>query len=484
MLHDLDRMDSSACYDATSEQVQSWNYHRNLGEKVLHQFLTLDETLPELDTPVFDKAMESMVRRHESLRTFFRVIDGKLMQCIIPYDEELFSPVYFDLSAEENREDTARAVKKITDEYKWSLCKVDAPPLLKCCIFKIYDNTYYLSLIIHHIISDAWSISVMNNELIRIYGCLKNGIQVDAEPLKMQLKDYAAWQKKWLEDNGKAVHDYWENKFNTLGNNFAIEKFHEQSGCLAKLPGANNGRGITMSKQAMLDILNDPKAASYVYLLDPALHSRLTRFSVTCKTGLGAVLHASLLLLFALLKGKERVLLAMPVINRFLPGTDEIIGWLGGGAYLYKPIIQQRSVKEFVREVLEDFQESIGHLIFDHDEMQIDGHALRIHCDVYVNFMNKEIVGNDNNQSAQNRRHRLLENDSPYYALSAYMLESKDSVLSEWKYNLNIYSPEMIEFMVEKHEAILQRICENPEMTIKDLMDSTGTRKPGRLLYI
>src|SRR6266852_572302 len=88
--------------DASSEQVQCWKYHNRLSADKEHQLSVLFEKIRELDTVAMEKAIESTIRRHESLRTGFRMRGRRLKQYILPYDKGLFSPLCLDLSGEEN----------------------------------------------------------------------------------------------------------------------------------------------------------------------------------------------------------------------------------------------------------------------------------------------------------------------------------------------------------------------------------------------
>lgn len=114
--------------DATSEQVQCWKYHNNLDDSKEHQISVLYENIRRLNTTGMEQAIEATFRRHESLRTVFRMVGRRLKQFILPYDKDLFSPLSLDFSDEK---DGQAAVEEAINQFKRALRKMDAPPLVR-----------------------------------------------------------------------------------------------------------------------------------------------------------------------------------------------------------------------------------------------------------------------------------------------------------------------------------------------------------------
>jgi surfactin family lipopeptide synthetase A len=436
-------------YEPASEQVQSWHYHARLGEDVAHQVVTVDSMVKDLDVEAMGKAIEAMIRRHESLRTYFEVVDNEIRQGIIPYHKELFTPVYYDMSAARDKDSMIGEMKNIIDAGKHSLRKLNRPPLLRAYLFKMSENEYYLCLLIHHIIADEWSASLIYKELAASYLLLKSGQEINSSPLRLQLRDYASWQKKWLKENAEAIHRYWTEKIRTFDQEW-------QQG--------------TMAREQRLGILNEGRAAAYNCVVNGAQYSQLIQLSKKCGSTIWSVIITSLQLLFYRIAGKERILIAMPMTSRFLPGSESLIGYLGGGIYLYRPVKQEMLVRDFIKEGYFDFLEAATNIIYDHDEMNLDGQGMRCKCDIFINFLSKEMAGNKK-PYGENNKHRPLEGPE-YYSLSYNVFEYQDGLSFCWKYNLDLYDAEKVGTIVKNHEVILQAICQTPEGTIRELMDN------------
>ncbi|MFM8309381.1 MAG: condensation domain-containing protein, partial [Microcystis aeruginosa] len=154
---------------------------------------------------VFEKAIQLLISRHESLRTSFILINGEPQQKILqnrPFDWEFKD--WTNKPDEEILETIAKERKPFD---------LEKSPLVRSKIYKLSPNEYILELEIHHIICDGWSMSLLAKECLQYYSDLAKGLQPNIEPLPIQYKDYAGWQNNLLrsENNSKNI-DYWREK--------------------------------------------------------------------------------------------------------------------------------------------------------------------------------------------------------------------------------------------------------------------------------
>lgn len=462
-------MDTALVYDATGEQAQSWAFHNSLNDDQLHEVIMVRAIVKDLDIRSMEKSIESVIRRHDAFRTFFRMTHGDLKQCVVGYDKEMFSPFYCDMTSIGDRDGMISGINDIINKFKHSIRRLDSPPLVRSCIFKVTDDSHYLCILIHHIISDQRSAVLIYEEIGRVYQQLREGNAVHPEPPGAQLRDYALWQRKWLKEEGDNTSRFWKIKLKDVLGTLDPTEWYRQYRRLSGFPVENNDSAGPVTREIVLDILKKKKAASYYHSIGLPEYRPLTELSLKCKTNICSVITVSLQLLFYLLAGKKTILIAMPVTSRRFFGADSIIGCIGGAIYLYRAVNEDLPVKDFIEEGYLDFLESSQNLIFDHDQMGLDGQMLRINCDVFINFVNKEIIGVEQPPEISYKLHQPLEK-SVFYASTYTIREYEDGFSCSWKYNLNLYTPERIAFMVETHEAILRAICLQPEMTIRELM--------------
>src|SRR5690606_21176144 len=72
---------------------------------------------------------------------------------------------------------------------------------------------YLLVVVMHHIISDGWSMQVLIKEFAEYYRARLERRKPELAPLPIQYADYAAWQRNWLEAGERERQlDYWREQ--------------------------------------------------------------------------------------------------------------------------------------------------------------------------------------------------------------------------------------------------------------------------------
>ncbi|MFL5700223.1 MAG: non-ribosomal peptide synthetase [Ktedonobacteraceae bacterium] len=154
------------------------------------------------------QSLNALVERHEVLRTSFVAIDGQPMQVIVP---SLMLPLpVVDLSAlsEDQRQAEARRLANEEAQRPFDLSQA---PLLRTTLFKLDAEAYVLVLVIHHIIFDGWSESVLSEELAALYQAFATGQPSPLSDLPFQYVDYAIWQQEHVRAERLAEHlAYWK----------------------------------------------------------------------------------------------------------------------------------------------------------------------------------------------------------------------------------------------------------------------------------
>ncbi|WP_286191373.1 non-ribosomal peptide synthetase, partial [Comamonas sp. JC664] len=143
-----------------------------------------------------EQAFASLVLRHESLRTTFQAMDGAPVQVIAT--EALVRLQFVDLSGLPEAEKPAEAERRINQEAGLSFDLVRGP-LLRTALLKLSEREHVLVLVMHHIVSDGWSMGVLVREVAALYGAFTQGQASPLAELPLQYADYAVWQRDWLQ---------------------------------------------------------------------------------------------------------------------------------------------------------------------------------------------------------------------------------------------------------------------------------------------
>ncbi|QSQ26379.1 non-ribosomal peptide synthase/polyketide synthase [Pyxidicoccus parkwayensis] len=167
--------------------------------------------LGSLDEDALERSFQELVIRHESLRTVFRTDDdGTPVQVILPAPRVLLQRV--DLSGLPAAEREAAAKRWVGQEGLW-IFNLSAGPLIKTSLLKLAAEEHVLVLVMHHIVSDGWSLGVLVREMASFYEAFSQGKPSPLPELPVQYADYAAWQRDWLKGEVlEAQLDYWRNQ--------------------------------------------------------------------------------------------------------------------------------------------------------------------------------------------------------------------------------------------------------------------------------
>jgi surfactin family lipopeptide synthetase A len=164
-----------------------------------------------IDVDALSKALNEIIKRHESLRERFITIDGQPVQVIDP--PSTFNLAVVDLRQFPQDQREAEALRLATRESK-QLFDLTSGPLLRATLIQLADEDYRLFMTVHHIVIDGVSIySVFLPELAALYEAFSTGKPSPLAELPIQYADFTLWQRQWLA--GEILEsqlDYWKQQ--------------------------------------------------------------------------------------------------------------------------------------------------------------------------------------------------------------------------------------------------------------------------------
>ncbi|WP_163867352.1 non-ribosomal peptide synthase/polyketide synthase, partial [Myxococcus eversor] len=148
------------------------------------------------------QAFDALVRRHESLRTTFRMEGGEPRQVIHPAVSQSFHTVDLTTLSPEQRE---AEVLRLSTEDALRPFDLATGPLLRVTVLHVTGTEHVLLVCMHHIVSDGWSMGVLVRELTQLYEAFQRGAPSPLPEMPVQYADYAVWQRGWLK--GEALSE-------------------------------------------------------------------------------------------------------------------------------------------------------------------------------------------------------------------------------------------------------------------------------------
>ncbi|WP_406826316.1 amino acid adenylation domain-containing protein [Pedobacter sp. KACC 23697] len=165
-----------------------------------------------LDQKALQYAFEQLISRHEILRTIFRADEyGEVHQFVLPPESSGFEIKLHNLSHSESPAEELPIIIQSASNTPFDL---SVGPLLRAGLYRLANNKWVFTYVMHHIISDGWSMGVLIRELLTYYSAYIKGMPLTLPPLRIQYKDYAAWQQEQLSGESLDYHkNYWLQQF-------------------------------------------------------------------------------------------------------------------------------------------------------------------------------------------------------------------------------------------------------------------------------
>jgi hypothetical protein len=181
----------------SAEQMNVW-VHASMAQDVplYNEAVTIHRRGP-LDIALLERSFDEILRRHESWRSSFALVDGEVMQIVAP--ECHISLPLTDLSDLPPDEREAEALRLAIADARKPLDLARAP-LLRGRVIRMAAEGYRIYLTLHHIIFDGVSLyQVMVPELAAIYAAYEAGTTPALPTPRLHYGDYALWRQRRLE---------------------------------------------------------------------------------------------------------------------------------------------------------------------------------------------------------------------------------------------------------------------------------------------
>ncbi len=253
-----------------------------------------------LNVAALGSALDRIVARHEALRTRFASVDGTAVQVIAKPDVG-FALEHVDLSSQPQPQSHLEHLAAEEANAPFDLAH---GPLIRGRLLRFAEHDHVLLVTMHHIVSDAWSMSVLIGELSTLYAAFSENRPDPLPALPIQYADYAAWQRRWIAgDVLQRQLDFWR-------------KHLSGAPALLDLPTDHPRPPV-----------QDYAGASLDFELDGDLSAALKHLSRRHGATLFMTFLASWAALLSRLSGQDEVVIGTPVANRTRAELEPLIGF-------------------------------------------------------------------------------------------------------------------------------------------------------------
>ncbi|HEX2268089.1 MAG TPA: amino acid adenylation domain-containing protein, partial [Pyrinomonadaceae bacterium] len=163
-----------------------------------------------LDVMLLHDVLREVVSRHETLRTTFTALNGEPVAVIHPTGAVDLPLVDLSDLSPADRESKARELVSTEVRTPFDLAR---GPLMRVRVFRLEQEEHVVVITMHHTISDGWSIGILIEEIVKLYGAFADGGSSPLGELPIQYVDFAAWQQQRLQGTElESQLQYWKQQ--------------------------------------------------------------------------------------------------------------------------------------------------------------------------------------------------------------------------------------------------------------------------------
>lgn len=435
----IEKVKTAEYYPLSFSQKRLWAL-QNLDEKSFAYNTPNNYLLVgELNVEALKDSFEELFKRHEALRTRFVVIDGKPYQKIMPPSFDFFKI----LTLSEGQIDE---YLRFENERYFDLEK---ETLFRVILIKVMPLKHILHINMHHIISDGWSMEIIENEVLQMYGA---AIRLTANPLKpinYQYKDYSQWHNNAINsDNKNELKEYWLQKLS--GDlpelNFPLD---------FKRPAIQTHRGKILG-----------------YKFSELQSNLIKEISQKMSCGHFPVLQAVLNLLLYKYTSQNDILIGAPVSGRNRAEFHETIGFFVNTIVLRNLIDTSSSFQNLITQIQKTFAEAYDHQLYPFD-LLVENIGLERDFsrspifDIFTSFQKMETAPEVNHQlDIQNYP---ISIEISRFDLMFHFQEQAGNFNLDITYNTDLFKEETINSLFIHFGNLLESAVNNSDKPVKNL---------------
>jgi len=400
----------------------------------------------QLDRAALERAFQALIARHESLRTTFPSANGEPSQVVAPVRDLRME--FTDLTGM-GPEDRDRAAQQISLEESRAPFDLAQGPLFRVRLLQLASEDHLLVFVLHHIISDAWSMGLLFGELGELYSAYVTGGEAALPELPIQYVDYAAWQRDWLQGSVLADElEYWK-------------KHIEADPPPIDLPRRRSGPDATA-----------PAGASVPVVVSSELTQRLEELGRREKATLFMTVLAAFQCLLHRYSDQEDIVLGSPIAGRTRAELEGLIGFFINTLVLRTDLSGDPSFRQLLARTREVALEAYAHqdLPFErlvqelHPERDPDRNPLFQVAFVLQNAQRSRL-------ELPGLKLTLLETGSvtSKFDLTLNLSRTVDGLKGTLTYNTRTFDTDTIQRLADHFRALLEEIVADPDARLSAL---------------
>ncbi len=461
------RGETPQVFPLSEGQRALWFLNRLAPDSSAYNLIFSGKFRPLLDIDAMKKAFALLFERHPMFDVTFTTRDGEPVQVAqkgrtIDFREHDCSSL-----------DDAKLKALISDHANRPF-DLERGPVVRLELFRTADHAHVALLSMHHIVSDAWSVAVLMQDLIEYYFSMKSGRTPRVEPLPASYADFVGWEKLHLDSSaGDARLAYWSERM--AGAPPALDLPTDRP-----RPAVQTFNGGTLGFQ-----------------LDEALTAEISEFSKAQNATLFTTLLSGYEILLHRYCRQDDIVVGVPLAGRNQPELQGVVGYFINPVPLRSQVDDDPTVSAYLARNREQVNGALEHQQYPLSRM-VD--RLKVPRDpgrsplFQVTFSMERIPGIDEQGIAVfligQGGHTFHVGDlsmetvdlttrQAQFEITLVVEEAGGNLFGCWQYNRDLFDSETISELNDLYERVLRGMVANPEARLSeiDLLDETEKRR-------
>jgi len=432
-------------YEPSFAQQRLWFLHQLEPGSCLYNMASVWLLEGPLDVDLLVRSVREIVRRHDSLRTVFAVDGGNVSAVVVP-DVTPSIPILEMGDLPAGAQDSW--IQEMVTRQAERPFDLEQGPLLRVTLLRVSSRMHVLVVIMHHIISDGWSLRILRRELQTLYNAAQTGESRPLAELPVQYADYACWERQWLQGETLQTQlSYWRRQLHEVS---ALELPADRPRPRQPSCGGSHVRSLLPATvaQSLRALGRESKCTLFMVLL----------------TGFSILLHR--------LAGQTDVCVGIPVANRNRREIEDLIGFFVNTLVIRIDLSRNPTFHELLDQVRQTALEAYAHQDLPFERLVQEMAPQR---DLSRNPLFQVFLNMDSPEDEPLRLHGLAarrvprENVTSKFDLTLYVTNRDGPVAFDLVYNRDLFDrPRMVE-MLAQLEHLLAQSAADPHQRIDAL---------------
>ncbi len=407
-----------------------------------------------------EQAINEIVRRHEVLRTTFRLSGDGRPEAVLAAELRIPLPI-IDLGRIEPSRQEAEIVRLASEEARRPF-DLERGPLLRTTLLKLGPADWIFLASLHHIVCDGWSSNVFSRELGELYAAFSSRQPSPLPELPIQYADFAHWQRNWLRAEAlERQLNYWRKQLGDLP--------------VLELP-ADRPRAPVFSYLGR----------SYSFHLPRTLLRSLEQLSQEEGCTLFMTLLAGFETLLHRYSGQDDIVVGSPIANRNRRELEPLIGFFVNILVMRGDFSDNPSHRDVIRRV-----KATALAAFDHQDLPFERlvDELQSKRDLARSPLFQVIMQLHTNPAGYRRETASslsvieVERATVKFDLRVDFFQLADTLKCTIEYSTDLFDRARIERMEQHLKAIYEAMVRTPDQRVGDVRLVRGAERTQLLAW-